>query len=195
MNTKGKYFLEREDFVKALSASFNSNNIGCGKDDVIALLDSYSNYIEAVVKHTVYSYEFKNGNGYDPSARQQMEELNGKRSAAHDDAIKKTLSYSQELLKYHGVIFNSEFVYKDDIKDFNNAQRVDFGDFIFRTVATASSLSEQEIQAIGTGVDLSVLRNLDRRIDKLSRDYDVEITDDQSKIYESAVRSSDDFLR
>lgn len=176
------YEEERFDLTYLLKKIIGNNDIETIGDFKLVLSD-YINYVEKVVQHVTYEFDFRKYGG-NQDRRDTMEEYNSDRTFAHNNAIKSTLDYNEKTLKRYGMVFCEHCLGKKKIEDFSAGERSKIGDFIFSTIATCSSLTRSEREQIGGNIE-EVLRDVSMSTSRVERNYQVDITNNPDDIYKS----------
>lgn len=171
------YKYQRYDLVNLLKSIYEKDDI-FGKKQFKELMDVYMKYISSVVDHVLYERKFyKYDADYDE--RCDMEWYNHCRITAHDEAINKTLAFQAAMLRKHTMIFYEGCKNKSRLEDFRPGDRTDLGNFIFSTVSTCCTLTEEELAKIGVDekrIDEELIPGLKAEKRLKEREYKTKIT-------------------
>ena len=184
----------KADLIYAIKKSFQKGK----EDEIFNMLDKYIEYVEAVVENVAYEVEFSKGYNNEDN-RHSMEFYNSIRTSCHNDAITATIKTVKSLLK-DGIVLNQKILeltsYKSSKDDFNRADRRQIGDYIFQAVTAFNTLTEREIENISKyPIQNELQTKINRetkKISKIEKSYDVEITEDQEDLYSQASKSNYD---
>lgn len=178
------YERERYDLVNVLKKVYNSNDkilVGSFK----SVIDSYLEYIEATIQHVVSEIDLREYS-LDTDTRINTEMYSEQRRRAHNNAIQKTMSFHEMLLLGETTLFCQGCIGKKTVKDFSPTERRKVGDFIFSTISTCSTLTEKEIEKIGSPIE-TIFEETTKKKESLERGYKVEITPDSEDIFNSLI--------
>lgn len=156
------------------------------KKNFDSMFVDYAEYIASVVENVSFSLDFIGDSSLD--SRNTMEELNAKRTQAHNKAITSTLKINNELIK-NGIIYDMNLLGKDSLEELTPEQRRNFGNFIFKMSAARSLTISEKIRK---NPDKNKIEMLDSGIIKeTSRNYNIKVTDSQDDVYKQLSKRKD----